>query len=167
MTESLKKCSKEGLASLTHCSSLVEGAVTLLEDYVDSLEAIAHVMNAGVKLTKAISVWGTEFKTYSNQVNIEEEDPDDAESLDAPVDIKALRANLNKSNKKLLSQIQEYSMKLSDLQRHPSAKQRWGLSDKPHDISWESASNLHGEHISSCYLQKDPSCTTTSNHIKI
>ena len=109
-------------------------------------------MNTGVKLTKAIDVWGTEFKTRSNQVNIEEEDPDGADSLKIPVDLKALRAALNESNKKLLSQVQEYSMRSSDLQRHPSAKQRWGLSDKPHDFSWESASNLHG-----CLLYTSPS----------
>ena len=99
MTDSLKPGSKEALASLTHCSSLAEGAVTLLEDYVDSLDAIAQVMNTGVKLTKAIEVWGTEYKTRSNQVHTEEEEPDSADPLRAPVDLKMLRAALNESNK--------------------------------------------------------------------
>ena len=44
-------------------------------------------MNTGVKLTKAIEVWGTEYKARSNQVHTEEEEPGSADPLRPPVDL--------------------------------------------------------------------------------
>ena len=123
MTSSIKKGSKEALASQTHGSTLAEGAVALLEDYVNSLDAIAKVMNAGVKLTEAIKIWGNEYKTRANQIHADEEEPSGTDPVKPPVDLKILRSALNDSNKTLISQVEEYSLKSADLQRHPSARQ--------------------------------------------